>query len=170
LPSTPLAVGRLWPTLPAAQRLELEPVAQAHGIDVHDPGLVVDACDCSGYVCWALGIARHADPASFPVSGGWINTDSIWADAMGPGNTFTRLAAARPGALVVYPKDGSPDDIGHVGIVIEADAAGHATRVAHCSADNVLTTPFDAIKITPPAPFARSTRTIYAAFRPAEAG
>jgi hypothetical protein len=162
LPSSPLAVGRLWPTLPAAQRMELEPVAAAQGIDVHDPGLVLDACDCSGYVCWALGLPRHVDAASFTDSGGWIYTDSIWADAMGPGTAFQRLAAARPGALMVYPRQGSPDDYGHVGIVIEADTSGRATLVAHCSAANLLAAPFDAIKITPPELFKRSARTIYA--------
>jgi hypothetical protein len=165
LPSSRLAAGRIWPTLPREQRMELEPLAKAQGIDVHDPGLVLDACDCSGYVCWALGIARRVDPDVFPGSGGWINTDSIWADAMGPGTKFERLSAARPGALLVYPKDGSPDPYGHIGIVMEADASGHATLVAHCSAANVMAAPFDAIKITSPEPFRRSERTIHAWFR-----
>lgn len=165
LPSSRLAVGRLWPTLPAAQRMELEPIAQAHGIDVHNPDLFLDACDCSGYVCWVLGTSRHVDHASFAGGDGWIFTDSIWTDAMGPNTLFRRLAAARPGALVVYPKEGSHENFGHVGIVIEADAAGRATLVAHCSAANMQDGPFDAIKITTPAVFERQARSIYAAYR-----
>jgi hypothetical protein len=164
VPSTRLAVGRLWPTLPAAQRAALEPVAREHGIDVHDPGLVMDACDCSGYVCWALGMPRH-DPQSFPDSGGWIFTGSIWADAMGPATMFERLPRAVPGALVVYPPHGGPDEHGHVGIVVDVDGAGRAASVAHCSADNVLAPPFDGIKITVPAQFDQSAKTIYARYR-----
>jgi hypothetical protein len=170
LPSSRLAVGQLWPTLSAAQRMELEPIAQAQGIDVHDPNLVLDACDCSGYVCWALGISRHPGAAAFPGGGGWIFTDSIWADAMGPGLRFQRLAEARPGALVVYPKEGSDENFGHVGIVIEADASGRATLVAHCSAVNLRDGPFDSIKITGPKVFELQGRSIYAAYRGDNAG
>jgi len=165
LPSSGLAVGRLWPSLPAEQRAEFEPIAQAHGIDVHDPDLVVDACDCSGLVCWALGISRRASPATFTDGEGWIFTDSIWADAIGPNSLFKRLDAARPGALVVYPKAGSNQNFGHIGIVIEADPFGRATLVAHCSAANFLTAPFDSIKITAPEVFELQARSIYAAYR-----
>lgn len=161
-PSSPLPAGKLWPTLPASQRAELEPLAQKLGIDVHDPRLVLDACDCSGYVCWVLGFARHTTPASFTDPGGWIFTDSIWADAMGPGHRFKRLDTARPGALVVYPRKGSGKQYGHVGIVMEADASGRATQVAHCSADNAKSELFDAIQITSAEVFEQNVHSLYA--------
>lgn len=162
LPSSRLAVGRLWPGLPAEQHEELGPLAAAIGIDVHDPSLVVDACDCSGFVCWALGFARRAEPAPYTTGQGWINTDTVWADAMGRGARFQRLERARPGALVVYPSNPPTEKYGHVGIVIEADATGRATLVAHCAKANVLAAPFDAIKITAPDAFEAQTSSVYA--------
>lgn len=161
-PASPLAVAREWQRLPEAQREELAPLARAMDIDVHDPHLVVDACDCSGYVCWALGIPRHVGAAVFPGNGGWINTDSIWADAMGPQRFFARIDRARPGALLVYPRDGSPHDIGHIGIVTGVDDDGRATQVAHCSAANVKAPPHDAVKITGVDAFGQSGKIIHA--------
>jgi hypothetical protein len=162
LPSTRLAVGRLWPGLPADQRQALEPLALAWGIDVHDPALVMDACDCSGFVCWALGFSRHTAPAPFTDSQGWIFTDSIWADAKGAGVRFQAIPQARPGALVVYPRQGSGHNFGHVGLVTAVDAAGRATQVVHCSADNASTAPFDAIKFTTPEVFEQQAHSLYA--------
>lgn len=162
LPASSLAVGRLWPTLPAAQRLELEPLAQAQGINVHDPDLVRNACDCSGYVCWALGLPRQVNRPPFSEGGGWIFTDSIWADAMGPNTLFRRLDRAKPGALLVFPKQGSGRKFGHVGIVVDTDGAGRATRIAHCSAENAMNAPFDAIQITPADLFDQFERSIVA--------
>lgn len=161
-PTTRLPVAQTWATLSAEQKHELEPVAIAHGIDVHDPDLEIDTCDCSGFVCWALGFARQTNAEPFASQhGGWINTDSIWADAMDGGVAFQRLERARPGVLVVYPKKGSGENFGHIGVVMEADEAGRATRVAHCSADNALGPGGDAIQITAPTPFERQPRSIY---------
>ena len=159
LPSNPVRVAHEWAGLDRAHQQALAPLAQAMGIDVHDPALVRDACDCSGFVCWALGLARVV-----PGPGGdaWINTDSIWTDAQGPQRRFMRIERARPGALVVYPQLGSGEDYGHVAIVVEADADGRATRIVHCSADNIETAPHDAIKTTSPAKFEGQARSIYA--------
>lgn len=156
LPSAPTSVGKTWPTLSAAQKAELLPLARAMGLDVDDPTLVRDACDCSGFVCWALGFTRH------PSADVWINTDSIWADAMGSQRRFQMLGQARPGALIVYPKPPVGENYGHVGIVMEADGHGKATLVAHCSADNIAAAPYDAIKITTPEKFEQQAATIYA--------
>lgn len=159
LPSNPVRVAHEWAGLDLAQQQALAPLAETMGIDVHDPALVREACDCSGFVCWALGFARAL---SGPGGDTWINTDSIWTDAQGPQRRFQRIERARPGALVVYPQLGSGENYGHVAIVVEADAGGRATRIAHCSADNIETAPHDAIKITPAAKFEAQPRSIYA--------
>lgn len=156
LPGRPTPVGRIWPTLDAAHQQEFLPLAQTAGIDVTNRDLMLDACDCSGYVCWALGFARQT-PA-----GEWIDTNYIWNDAKGQRRRFQEVDRARPGALVVYPKAGSNENFGHVGIVMEADALGRVTLVAHCSADNFKSAPHDSIKITSPEKFFAQGASIYA--------
>lgn len=159
LPSNPVRVAPAWAALDAGSQQALAPLAQAMHIDVHDPALVLPACDCSGFVCWALGFAR-----SSRATGGmedWINTDSIWADATGSQKRFQRLANARPGALVVYPQRDSNERYGHVAIVLATDAAGNATAIVHCSADNIRVAPHDAIKITSTEQFLRQPLSIY---------
>ncbi|MBL8331103.1 MAG: CHAP domain-containing protein [Rubrivivax sp.] len=103
-----------------------------------------EACDCSGFVTWALGIARH------PSAIGWVNTDAMHKDARGRENQlFVRLDQARIGALIVYPRQGpKAEQVGHVGLVSEVDAQGHASRVIHCSPHN--------FEIEPPAGGARN--------------
>jgi cell wall-associated NlpC family hydrolase len=155
LPSNPVRVAQVWADLAPAEQRALAPLAQAMGIDVHDPALLREACDCSGLVCWALGLARVLP------GGVWINTDSIWADASGPQQRFQQIARARPGALVVYPKQGSGEHYGHVAIVVEVDADGRATRIVHCSADNIESAPHDSIKVTSADKFKAQHRSIY---------
>jgi hypothetical protein len=160
LPSNPVRVAEKWAEMNPAQQRDFGPVAQAMGIDVHDPSAMRQACDCSGFVCWALDL-----PRSMPGPDGaqlWNNTDGIWADAKGPQTHFQELSQARPGALVVYPKAGSNENFGHVAIVMEVDAAGIATRIAHCSADNNKDAPYDSIKITGPAKFKAQKQSVYA--------
>jgi hypothetical protein len=95
-----------------------------------------EACDCSGFVTWALGIARNPSPI------GWVNTDAMHRDARGPQKLFVPLEQARIGALLVYPLQGpKPEQVGHVGFVSEVDGQGRATRVIHCSSDNFLIEP-----------------------------
>src|SRR6185369_3844953 len=58
-------------------------------------------CDCSGFVCWCLGLSRqNYNPA---YHSNWISTASIVADVNGAGGLFKRLKAPVPGALWVYP-------------------------------------------------------------------
>ncbi|QHI99662.1 CHAP domain-containing protein [Xylophilus rhododendri] len=160
-PTQALAIGREWPGLPAAQQAALKPLAEAAGLDLKDPNLVAPACDCSGYVCWALGIARHF---SSPAGDVWLNTDNIWQDACGPARQFRKTALAEVGGLVVYPKQGSGETYGHVGLVTEVGADGHATRIAHCSASNFMEAPHDAIKVNAAEAFQRQPKSIYAWF------
>ena len=160
-PADALAVGQKWPTLSASDQAEFLPLAQAAGIDVGDPALVVQACDCSGFVCWALGFARTT---ANPNGGGspiWFNTDSIYADAKGAALKFRHIPQPVPGCLVVYPKVGSNERYGHIGIVTEVDPTGKASKVIHCSAVNFSVLPADAIKETGLAKFERQPRTIY---------
>jgi hypothetical protein len=161
-PAEALAVGREWPRLPPDQQAMLRPLALAAGLDVDDPGLVAPACDCSGYVCWALGISRRVAPADGPAL--WINTDSIWADATGAGLRFRQIDRAVAGCLVVYPKQGSNENFGHVGLVTDVGADGHATRVAHCSATNFTEAPHDAIKANAGEAFKQQSKSVYAWF------
>lgn len=166
-PAQALAVGREWPRLPPDQQAALLPLAQTAGLDPTDPALVAPACDCSGFVCWALGIPRRV-----PVPGGgaeWVNTDSIWQDAVGAGRRFRRIPQARPGCLVVYPQAGSGERYGHVGLVVGTDAAGRAARIAHCSAANFAAAPHDAILANAAEAFGRQPRTIHAWFRGVDA-
>jgi hypothetical protein len=98
------------------------------------------ACDCSGFVCWALGVARD----SAPWSGGWIDTNNMHADALGAQRLFRVVERATPGTIIVYPKPprrGDDEPPGHVGIVTEVDADGRATRVLHCAPENYLRPP-----------------------------
>jgi hypothetical protein len=98
------------------------------------------ACDCSGFVCWALGIARD----SAPWNGGWIGTDAVHADALAARRLFRPAERAAPGAMLVYPKprgqgaDGPP---GHIGIVTAVASDGKVSRVLHCAPDNYLLPP-----------------------------
>lgn len=96
------------------------------------------ACDCSGYVCWALGVARNGSV----LDGDWINTDAIVADANGRRRLFVPVDRAVPGVLLVHPKPGGGSTApGHVAIVTEADAAGKPTRMLHCAPENIMIPP-----------------------------
>lgn len=113
-------------------------------------------CDCSGFVCWAVGWHRkrpgyNVGPGSH-VSG-YVNTDSLWQDAHGragkPGVCeLVRVATVpQPGDLVVYPgRFAGPlrIGVGHIGILASVPAGlpplspawWEAATVVHCSAGN----------------------------------
>ena len=128
------------------------------------------ACDCSGFVTWALGLARDGAPGREA----WFDTNLIHKDALGPQQVFTRVDRASPGVLVVYPKppgQGQDDDPpGHIGIVTEVDAEGAATRVLHCAPENYVLPPpaglpNNAIAETGPEQFQADPRSRYVAWR-----
>jgi hypothetical protein len=90
-------------------------------------------CDCSGFVCWCLGLSRKTThPAYLKQNGGWINTSAIVFDAKNPVGFFSRLAAPVPGALWVYPWSGGRP--GHVAIIESVSKAG--CSIIHCSSGN----------------------------------
>lgn len=132
--------------------------------------LPAQACDCSGFVCWALGVPRDGSP----LPEGWINTDSIYADAIRAQRLFKAVDQASPGVLVVYPKPevpvGKKGPPGHIGIVTEVAADGSVTRVLHCAPDNFplpppAGQPRNAIAQTGPAHFTADPRSRYVAWR-----
>jgi hypothetical protein len=103
-------------------------------------------CDCSGFVCWSIGVPRECPPGSDH----WLFTDNIWAGGGDVGSAlFHRVdpAAATPGDLYVYPHDHS-HSFGHIGIVTET-SSGHPTRMIHCSHGNYSVTR-DAVRVTAP--------------------
>lgn len=156
-------IGDLLAGVPAAEAAEWAQRAQAAGFGAIDPRGLVPTCDCSGFVCWALGFSRRSRQPPFSTRGepGWINTDTIWADVTAGEHTlFAPLAAPEVGAIVVYPKAGSGQRFGHVGIVTGV-AAGAATRVVHCSAVNFGAF-FDAVAETGPEVFDEQPKTRYA--------
>jgi cell wall-associated NlpC family hydrolase len=120
-------------------------------------------CDCSGFVCWALGLARKTDnPLYVRLNGGWVNTDAMVADAFTEVGMFYLLEQPQVGAVIVYPsaKSGGGPRVGHCGIITEAPA-GFATKVIHCSSGNFRNFG-DAIAETGLKAFDRQASTIYA--------
>jgi hypothetical protein len=143
-PGVDAPVKTMLDRLDKVKRERYETEARAAGIDIEAlRPLTRPFCDCSGYVCWALGIPRA--PAR-DAKHGWVWTESIYADALSPGGAFTRLDSdaarlvCRPGAMLVYPSPGVGEP-GHIGIVSEVDATGAPQRVLHCSSLNFLVAP-----------------------------
>jgi len=116
-------------------------------------------CDCSGFVCWALGVSRKTThPLYMKFNSGWMNTDGIVHDATTTTGFFDKIIVPKVGCMIVYP--GGKGKIGHVGIVTEVKS-GVVTKVLHCSGGNYRTTG-DAIQETDAAVFINNPRTIYA--------
>jgi hypothetical protein len=169
-PGRPLAVAREF----EAMRVQRPKVHAAYVKGLAQSGLSLaelpqQACDCSGFVCWALGVPRDGAP----VPGGWIGTDAVYADAMGPQHLFKPVDKAAPGVLVVFPKpqgQGPEGPPGHIGIVTEVAADGSVARVLHCAPDNFLLQPpnglpRNAIAETGPDHFDADPRTRFVAWR-----
>lgn len=128
------------------------------------------SCDCSSFVCWALGIDKHG---SYPylVEGGkpiapgdqWYSTDNIVNDAVHISvGLFQKIKAPVVGTVIVFPtrwKGGKPSPPGHVGIVTAVGAAD-AFSIVHCSAGNYKKAQ-DAIQETDDAAFRNAPGLIY---------
>jgi len=136
-----LALARSQKALPGSYRLGAG--APAGAISAYD---MSQACDCSGFVCWALGISRYQPELAFlkkALGHSWMNTDAIVADTLNPAGLFSVPADPRPGDLLVYPSyayarssglaltDKRGPKIGHVGIVTGTSS------VIHCSSGNM---------------------------------
>jgi cell wall-associated NlpC family hydrolase len=83
-------------------------------------------CDCSGAICWALGIPRKD-----PVTGRWLNTDEMERLARRQDIAWMH---ARPGDVLVF---GAGAAIGHCGMVTRCDVGG-PSMVAHFSASGTV--------------------------------
>jgi len=119
-----------------ARRACALPISYCLGAGGMKPGAPTPAdaagrCDCSGFVCWCLGLRRQAeDPGIAQAVGAWINTDAMVRDILGA-QVLLRSCAPKPGAVVVYP--GPPRRaVGHCGIIVSVGPV----RVIHCSALN----------------------------------
>ena len=108
-------------------------------------------CDCSGFVCWVLGLSRQTTIPYYKNFGGWIYTDSMEADVNAAAGIFDRLARPEPGCIVVY---GAKEKIGHVGLVSEV-VNGEMSKVIHCSSGNSKKFNGHSIQETPPTVFER---------------
>lgn len=99
---------------------------------------LTDACDCSGFVAWALGVDRYLPNATVPHMQGkvWFETTAVYEDAMQPNFGFAARAEweqALPGDVLVWPDHNMRQ--GHIGIVSEVGPAG-PSKVIHCSVGN----------------------------------
>lgn len=108
-------------------------------------------CDCSGFVCWVLGVSRKTTIPFYNKFGGWIYTDSMVEDINSSAGIFERVTTPEIGCMVVY---GAGRAIGHVGIVSETQN-GQMLKVIHCSSGNDRKYN-DAIQETPPNVFNRA--------------
>lgn len=108
-------------------------------------------CDCSGFVCWVLGLSRKTTIPYYKIFGGWIYTDSMEADVNATAGIFDRLSKPEPGCIVVY---GAKEKIGHVGLVSEV-ADGKMIKVIHCSSGNSRNFNGHSIQETAPTVFER---------------
>jgi hypothetical protein len=129
-----------------------------------------NACDCSSFVCWALGIDKNGNypflrrPGTQPDPGGdWYGTDQIWDDAVNLRlGLFSKVNDPIPGCVIVFPttwKEGKAKPAGHCGIVTQV-AGGKLTKLIHCSSGN-FKAKGDAVQETDPDVFT-DPRTIFA--------
>lgn len=97
------------------------------------------ACDCSAFVCWALGVPKHVVLDEGDGSGvDWWNTDGLLAEARaGRYFRFVEEGHYLPGDVVVYPsvdldRDGARDRIGHTGVIVSGGPLIAVCEVVHC--------------------------------------
>lgn len=79
--------------------------------------------DCIGGAAWCGGFDRY-QPARFAhIYEGWVNTDSMIMDALGPARCFRKLSSPEPGCFVVAATgSGKNKSIGHIGVVVDVPA------------------------------------------------
>lgn len=78
--------------------------------------------DCIGGAAWCGGFDRYQPKRFAHIYGGWINTDSMLLDALGPRKCFEPLDRPLPGCFVVAPSHSPGHVIGHIGVVVSVPA------------------------------------------------
>jgi hypothetical protein len=78
--------------------------------------------DCIGGASWCGGFDRYQPDRFAHLYDGWINTDSMIEDALGPGLCFELLHAPVPGCFMVAPTHAPPPfaGCGHIATVYDA--------------------------------------------------
>lgn len=102
-------------------------------------GYRTPTADCVGLVAWAMGFDRYQPDGRFPWWGGWVNTNSMIADATRTRTYFEQIPAPELGCAIVYETQGGT--IGHVGLVVDplpAEWGGNwrDLRVIDCAASH----------------------------------
>lgn len=143
-PGVRVSPAALFATVKPEQQAKWQAFAQSQGVDVRDTRESLLACDCSGFVCWVLGISRKQPGTRGTREGGWIDTTAIYDDAVaGPNHRFRVVAAheARRGDLIVYRDGAKPGaEQGHVGVLTAVAPQREDWRVVHCAPGNMLET------------------------------
>jgi len=92
-------------------------------------------CDCSGFICWVLGLSRVSKIPFYKALGGYINTDGMVKDINSTSGIFEKLNEPELGCIVVYGR--TKGHYGHVGLVSEV-TEGKISKVIHCSNSNYI--------------------------------
>lgn len=78
--------------------------------------------DCIGGAAWCGGFDRYQPERFAHIYDGWVNTDSMLLDALGPRRCFKPLDRPVPGCFVVAPSKSPGHRIGHIGTVVDVPA------------------------------------------------
>ncbi len=79
--------------------------------------------DCIGGASWCGGWDRYQPERFAHLYDGWINTDSMIDDALGPARCFELLERPEPGAYVVAPTGAKGfEGCGHIGTITDVPA------------------------------------------------
>lgn len=78
--------------------------------------------DCIGGSAWCGGFDRYQPSRFAHIYAGWINTDAMLLDALGPAKCFEDLQRPEPGCFVVCASGSPGHAIGHIGTVVSVPA------------------------------------------------
>lgn len=102
-----------------------------------DPRDHENKLDCSGFICWLLGVPRQTANLWYQeFNGGWVSTDAMWHD-MRRGAASSLFQSTYPGlgVALVLPRSAAHVH-GHVALASEFDEHGLLSKVIHCSLHN----------------------------------
>jgi hypothetical protein len=85
--------------------------------------------DCIGGMAWCGGFDRYQPVRFAHLYDGWINTDSMWCDAMQSKKCFRVLDRPEPGCFVVFTSGSNGHKVGHIGGVIAVPAEWDGSKL-----------------------------------------